>query len=576
MNANRRLAAIMVADVVGYSRMMEQDEAGTLAALKERRKGVLEPVVKAHGGRIVKLMGDGVLVEFSSAVNAVQGAIELQKQIAAANEGVDEMRQIVLRIGINLGDVIGEGSDIYGEGVNIAARLEALAEPGGICISDKIRAETRGKVEIESVDMGEQTLRNIAAPVRAYRLSRQGTADGAYSTKAPVAKPTVAVLPFDNMSGDVEQQYFSDGFTEDIIAELSRFRALSIIARNSSFQYRNKAVDVRRIGTELGARYIVEGSIRRLGGRIRITAQLIDATHGSHIWSERFDREQEDIFSLQDTVVRAIVSRVAGRVEAAAIERARRKPPSSLAAYDCVLRGHALSMGDKDNETEARQLFEKAIELDPGYALAYAMLAYSLMNEWLEGNIDDEGVKHRALAMGKRAVELDEANEGCCTIFAYVLINHRQFETAEYYNRRALELNEGNPYCAAGMGEFLGWTGKADEGLDWFERAKKLDANFNPPWWWRSIGICLFTARRYLDAIEAFKRSPILAWWVHAYLAAALAHADAIDQARIHAATVLGLRPDFSSKPFAEREPYKHEADRHNLVAGLRKAGLPE
>ena len=231
---------------------------------------------------------------------------------------------------------------------------------------------------------------------------------------------------------------------------------------------------------------MLEGSIRKLGGRIRITAQLIDATNGSHVWSERFDRDQEDIFAVQDTVVRAIVSRVAGRVEAATIERARRKPPSNLAAYDCVLRGHALSMGDKVNEAEARQLFERAIELDPGYGFAYAMLAYSLMNEWLEGNVDDE-VKQRALAMGKRAVELDESNEACCTAFSYILINHRQFDTAEYYNRRALELNEVNPYCVASMGEWLGWTGKAEEALEWFDKAKKLDVNFNPPWWWRSV-----------------------------------------------------------------------------------------
>jgi adenylate cyclase len=326
--AHRRLAAILAADVVGYSRLMEQDEAGTLAALKTRRKGILQPLVIEYSGRIVKVMGDGVLVEFASAVNSVACAVELQKHMASANVGMSDKHHIVLRIGINLGDVMVEGSDLYGDGVNIAARLEGIAEPGAILVSGAAYDYVKNKVAVGFDDLGTRTLKNIVEPVRVYRVA--GT-PRVFVTKAATDKLSIAVLPFTNMSGEPEQQYFSDGITEDIITELSRFRSLSVLARNASFQFRDNSIDIKQVGHELGVQYVVEGSVRKFGDRIRITAQLIDAASGNHLWAERFDRDQRDIFAVQDQVVRTIVGTLVGRLEAADIEQAKRKPPASLA-----------------------------------------------------------------------------------------------------------------------------------------------------------------------------------------------------------------------------------------------------
>jgi TolB-like protein/class 3 adenylate cyclase len=338
----RRLAAVLIADVVGYSRLLEEDEAGTLAALAQQRASILEPTVSAHAGRIVKLMGDGVLIEFGSAVNAVAGALELQRRMAETNAPLPKARQIILRIGINLGDVIGEGADIYGEGVNIAARLEELAEPGGTCISAKVHEEVHGKLSCTVEDMGEQTVKNFVRPVRVYRLRPDKMIDGA-SPGRPVLslpdKPSIAVLPFENMSGDSEQEYFADGIVEDITTALSRLRWLFVIARNSSFTYKGRAVDVKQVGRELGVRYVLEGSVRKAGKRVRITGQLIDASTGAHLWADRFDGELADVFDLQDQVTASVVGAIAPKLEQAEIERAKRKPTESLDAYDYFLRG---------------------------------------------------------------------------------------------------------------------------------------------------------------------------------------------------------------------------------------------
>jgi TolB-like protein/class 3 adenylate cyclase len=375
----RRLAAVLIADVVGYSRLLEEDEAGTLAALAQQRASILEPTVSAHAGRIVKLMGDGVLIEFGSAVNAVAGALELQRRMAEANEPLPKTRQIILRIGINLGDVIGEGEDIYGEGVNIAARLEELAEPGGTCISAKVHEEVHGKLSCTFEDMGEQTVKNFVRPVRVYRLRPVKMIDGA-SPGCPTLslpdKPSIAVLPFENMSGDSEQEYFADGIVEDITTALSRLRWLFVIARNSSFTYKGRAVDVKQVGRELGVRYVLEGSVRKAGKRVRITGQLIDASTGAHLWADRFDGELADVFDLQDQVTASVVGAIAPKLEQAEIERAKRKPTESLDAYDYFLRGMAaFRQFSKPSNEEALALFSRAIELDPDFASAYGMAA---------------------------------------------------------------------------------------------------------------------------------------------------------------------------------------------------------
>src|SRR5262245_6856067 len=449
----RRLAAILAAyDVVGYSRLMERDEASTLAALKTRRKEVLRPLVAKYQGRIFKVTGDGVLVEFLSAVNAVQCAVDLQHGMAAANGDLSEDCRIALRIGVNLGDVMVEGNDLYGDGVNIAARLEVLAEDGGILVSGTAYDHIKNNIKVRFDDLGTKSLKNIAEPVRVYRVAGTQTISITQS-KGAIDRPSVAILPFTNLSGDPEQQYFSDGITEDIITELSRFRAIFVIARNSSFQYRDKAVDVRRIARELGAHYVVEGSVRKVATRIRITVQLVEAAGGTHLWADRYDRPVEDVFAIQDEVVRTIVATLAGRLEASGAEGLRRRPTASLSAYECVLRGNALPIGDPADEAAAHRLFEQAVALDPEYALAHAKLAISYLRRWLQGMSRSSKEVDRAFELAARAVSLDAQEIVCHTALSYVQLCRQQYDEAEFHARKALALNPNRPNALAAMAE---------------------------------------------------------------------------------------------------------------------------
>ena len=370
----RRLAAILSADVVGYSRLMGIDEAGTLARLKALRRNLIDPQIAAHSGRIVKLMGDGVLVEFGSAVDAVACAIKIQKHLGGHDADGAEANPIQLRIGINVGDIIIDDNDIFGDGVNVAARLEGIAEPGGVCISDDAYRQVRGKIEMACDDMGPQALKNIAEPMRAWRvkLGDQSAAmaqAGLPANQAPALalpeKPSIAVLPFQNMSADPEQEYFADGMVEDIITALSRFKSLFVIARNSSFTYKGKAVDIKQVGRELGVRYVLEGSVRKAGGNVRITGQLIDSDTGSHLWADRFDGSLEDVFELQDQVTTRVVSAIAPKITEAEIERARRKPAGSLDGYDLYLRALPLShQFTPESLGEAVAVLRKALAIE--------------------------------------------------------------------------------------------------------------------------------------------------------------------------------------------------------------------
>ncbi|HTO62233.1 MAG TPA: adenylate/guanylate cyclase domain-containing protein [Bradyrhizobium sp.] len=572
----RRLAAILAADVVGYSRLIEQDEAGTLTALKDRRKRVLTPLVSEHEGRIVKVMGDGVLVEFASAVNAVACAVELQKCTAIANNGLADDRRIVLRVGINLGDVVVEGGDIYGDGVIIAVRLQAMAEPGGICISGSVHEQVGNKLQLAFDDLGPCEVKNIAKLVRALRVKVDRSEPEQPAARPAQAKPSIAVLPFDNMSGNPEQQYFSDGVTEDIITELSRFHELSVLARNTSFQFRDKTVDVRRLGRELGVQYVVEGSVRRMGERMRITAQLIDAASGNHLWAERFDRDQQEIFAVQDQVVRTIVATLVGRLEAAGAEQAGRKPPTSLAAYECVLRGVAIPYGNLDNEAERRRMFEKAIALDPGYGRPHALLAHAMFLEWFRDTSGSDAMLDRAFGLAKKAVALDENDSTCQFVLGWIHLFRRSFDLAEQYYQRALELNPNNPEQVARMGFLHVFMGRPEAAIEWLMQAKLLDPYFNPISYCHALGTAYFVAQKYDDAITAFSRSSTMPVWVQAYLAASHALTGKIDLAGKFAAEVLRLTPDFSCARLTSKEPYKRPSDRELLLDGLRKAGLPE
>jgi len=583
----RRLAAILAADVAGYSRLMGEDEAGTLSALKARRKEILQPVVSKHHGRIVKLMGDGVLVEFASAVNAVVCAVELQGAMAAANKDLPEDRQISLRVGINLGDVMVEDGDLYGDGVNIAARLEALAEPGCVFVSSKVRDEVVGKLGIGFEDLGPQSLKNIAEPVRAYRVSGV-PAVAVAAPKNATDKPSIAVLPFTNMSGDPEQEYFSDGITEDIITELSRFRSLLVLARHSSFAFKGRAVDVTEIGRKLGARYVIEGSVRKAGNRIRITAQLVEAATGSHLWAERYDRNLLDLFTLQDELARAVAATVGARIEAAGRARAAALSPNALQAYDLLLRAKALHLKFTKNDNEqARLLAQRAIEIDPTNAQAHAYYANACLNIYLAYWAPDlDRFRAEALEFAKRAVTLDDGDNSARWILGLVHNSRSEYEEARFHIERALENNPNDTEARGVFAILLNSIGQPEAALEQFELIRRLNP-FELSWFPLIKGWVYFNARRYDDAIASLKQLPEPVNDARAVLAASYAHAGRSPEAKAmlneflrvaedDMAVIPGRRLEDWGTFFRGMCWYQRQADHDHLMEGLRKAGWPE
>jgi adenylate cyclase len=578
----RRLAAILAADIVGYSRLMAADEAGTFAALKARRKDVLEPLVAKHRGRIFKLMGDGAFVEFASAVNAVECAVEVQKSFAAANDGLPADRQVRLRIGVNLGDVMVDGGDLYGDGVNLAARLQETAEPDGICVSAKVQAEIAGKPGLACEDLGERTLKNIAQPVRVFRLGGAAAARPAAETAASArpepfaAKPSVAVLPFLNMSGEAEQEFFADGLTEDILTELSRFRDLFVISRNSSFRYKGKTVDVQRAAKELGVQYVLEGSVRKAGKRVRVTVQLIDAATDRHLWAERYDRELADIFAIQDEVTAAIVATLAGRVEAATRDRAQHKRTENMAAYECVLAGKTLHhRSAKADNAEAMRLLDRAIALDPNYAHAHAWKACVLGQAWTYGWCQDREYAFKTvLGELQTALALDDNDSDVHRILAAVNLTFGNHDKAAYHQERALSLNPNDDLIVVQQGEILTWLGRAEEGVDWIRKAMRLNP-YHPERFWNHLGRAYFVARRYGEAIEAFKRITVPDHLHHAFLAACYAQLGDAAAAADHAQEVLKREPKFRVADYLATLHYKRDEDLAHHREGLLKARLP-
>jgi adenylate cyclase len=565
----RKLVVILAADVVGYARLMEQDEAGTLAALKQRRTTTLNPLVAAHKGRVVKVMGDGVLIEFGSAVNAVQCAVELQQKMAEANKGLDDDRTIVLRVGVNLGDVVVEASDLYGDGVNIAARLEGIAEPGTVYISGNVFEQVRGKLKFDYEELGPQQLKNIAHPVLTYRVL--GTPSSA--RKNVTDKPSIAVLPFTNMSGDPEQQYFSDGVTEDIITELSRFQSLLVIARNSSFQYRDKAIDVRRIGRELGVQYIVEGSVRRVAARLRVTAQLIDAETGSHIWAEKYDRDQNEIFEVQDEITQAIVGTLPRQLEDAVFDRAQRKPPANLTAYDYFLRAEWLWFHEHGYQ-EPIALLQKAIQVDPSYARAYARAA--LIYGYMHGTTGTEEFARQALSFAAKAARL---GDGDARVHAYVSAAYLfcgQHDLAEVHSKSAVSLNPNDPEASYRRGLSLVYGGDPKGGLEWLMRATRLDPNM-PQTYKEAIFDAHYMAREYDRALEIYRSWPNP--FSHVVLEAAACHAQlgrVSDMQNAVEEFIRGRPENFDVVKYvrAHVATCRRLEDREHWIEGYRKTGL--
>ena len=502
----RRLAAIVAADVVGYSRLMGQDEAGTLAQLKALRDEVFVPKVAEYGGRIVKLMGDGILIEFPSAVDAVQHAIDVQQAIGHRGKSVPEERRFELRMGINVGDVIVDGDDIYGDGVNIAARLETFSDPGKICVSLMVREGVRGKLDITFDDLGEQSLKNIAEPVRIYSITpivaRSEVKTGADVMTGAVSnpllrRPAVAVLPFENLSGDPEQEYFADGLTEDIITALSSWRSFPVIARNSTFAYKGTSPDIRQVGEELGARYVIEGSVRKSGNRIRVTAQLINAETGHHVWAERFDRDLRDIFELQDEITGKIAAVISPELVKAESERSATKRAENLDAWEYCQRGKSrMNEISKDGVKAARELFEKAVELDPNFVDAWCGIAHTCQRELFSGFSDDpEAAKKRILEAARRAVALDDSNAAPHYHLCFADIWNGRHAEAVAEGERALDLNPVDPNSHDRLGGTLTLVGRPEEGISHIEMAISLNPRHPRIHLYRAL-----LARAHLDA----------------------------------------------------------------------------
>jgi len=570
---SRRLAAVVVADVVGYSRMMEADEAGTLAVLRQRRTSVLVPTVQKHSGRIVKIMGDGALMEFGSAVNAVNAATERQRAMVTANAGLTPSSRIFLRIGINIGDVIGTGSDIYGDGVNVAARLEKLAMAGGICISAKVQEEIGGKVSVDFHDGGEQLLKNISRPVRVWHWPEPQIAN-LPRQPAATTRPSIAVLPFDNLSGREADSFLSDGIAEDIITGLARFRGLFVIARNSSFMFRGEKTPLAEIGRQLGVEYLLEGSVRRAGSRIRVTAQLIDAATGAHVWAQNYDRPEEELFAVQDEVARTIVATLFGRIQDASLQKSSRKPPASLAAYECMLRGTAFfrGFGDDDNR-KALAMFERALEIDPDYALAIAYRANALLSINGSAAASQEAIDS-AFEAGSRALELDPQESNAHRLLAMVWLYRRDYEAAEPHYRRSLELNPNDADRIMSLGYFLSVRGRHQEALELMGEAMRLNP-LHPLWYHVRVALPLYSLKRFAEAAREFRKIPTPGYWSLARLAACQGQMDSSAEAAATKARILALKPDFTVADFMERDVLlEREVDRILLLEGLTKAGL--
>ena len=582
----RRLAAILAADVVGYSRLIRADEEGTLDRLKALRNKIIDPKVAEHNGRIVKLMGDGMLAEFASVVDAVCAAIEAQRSITEHNAGLPEEKRIEFRVGINLGDVVIDGDDIQGDGVNVAARLEGLADPGGICVSGGVYDQVRDRVDAPFEDMGKQEVKNIDRPMQVWRWAADTPTAAPNSEKKsePLSlpdKPSIAVLPFDNMSGDPEQEYFSDGITDDIITDLSKVSGLFVIARNSTFVYKGRAVDLKHVARELGVRYVLEGSIRRAGGKVRINAQLIDATSGSHLWAERFDGDLKDIFALQDQITESIVTTLAVTLTRAEQGRAMHKETRILQAYDYVLRGttyhHRLT---REDNVKAKEMFVQAIELDPDYAPAYAGLAWVLVHDSNQGwSTDPKASLELALEHARRAVLLDDGLAKAHMVLGDVFCWMKRHEQAVAEGRRAIALDPSYAEGHMALAYYLVTSGQAEKAVEEAQKALRFNPVYAHQIYYSVLGQSLYMTKQYEAAMAASEqgvsRDPN-ARGLRIWLAATYAQLGQMDDARRHAKELLRLWPNFSLQRLAKLLPYKSKPDLDHWIDGLRKAGLPE
>ncbi|MGO4705417.1 adenylate/guanylate cyclase domain-containing protein [Microvirga sp. 2MCAF38] len=583
--AQRRLAAILAADVAGYSGLMSKDEEGTLLRLRTLRREVIEPTIRSHQGRLVKTLGDGFLVEFSSPVEAVRCAVEVQD--ALVGDLAERLGcKLQLRIGINLGDIIIEDDgDIYGDGVNVASRLEQMATPGSICLSGKVYEEVRDKLSYDFADLGEQRVKNIARPVRVYGLHERA---GAHDTPNDMSlglplpdKPSIAVLPFNNMSGDLKEEHFADGIVEDIIAALSRVRSFFVIARNSTFTFKGKAVNIQQVGRELGVRYVLEGGVRRAGDRLRITAQLVDATTGGHLWAEHYDGTAEDVFDFQDKITASVVGAIQPSIRAAEIERARRKRPDNLDAYDLVMRAlpHVWAL-ERGANREAMRLLGEALRLDPNYPLALSLAAWCrgqlVVYNWSE-NIEED--KRETLRQAQAAAALASDDPLVFTVLGAALTITHEYQRAATMLERSLALDPNSAWAWNRSGWLRNYLDDPDTAVQHFERSLRLSP-FDPLAFNCDMGIgCAhFIAGRYEQAIlwqeKALIESPS-SLWIHRNLVPTYALAGQHEKAQWSMRELLKAYPTLRISDVLNALVFSKSVN-DRIGEGLRLAGLPE
>ena len=622
----RRLAAILVADVVGYSRLMEEDEAGTLTAFRAHRSELIDPTVVANSGRVVKSTGDGVLVEFGSVVDATACAVQIQQGMTERNANLTDRRRLVFRMGINIGDIVIEDEDIQGDGVNVAARLEQLAEPGGICVSRSVRNQILGKVPYSFEDLGEKKVKNIARPLRVFRVvvdGQDGKTVKITETKhmavgwpvfsliflaalgvaawlklwtpvlelAPVengtlsvpAKPSIAVLPFNNLSDDPEQQHFSDGITQDVITDLSRFSGLFVIAANSTFRYKGKSVKPQNLAKDLGVRYVLEGSVQRVRQQLRINAQLIDATTGHHVWADRYDRQAKDLFAVQNEISKKIVEVIApvadarGKLLKAELDHLAKKPTQSLEAYDHLLKGVVhYDKFSKENNLAAREEFSKAIKLDPRYAKAMAKKAWTHIHDYWNGWGDVAGKSlNFAQESAQDAIKADPNEPEAHKALGAVRLFLRKHDLAIASYRKAVELNPNGADLMMALGWTLTYAGQPDKGLKIMDEAISRNPYYPGSYLW-DIAWGHFVAHRYREAIKVLEKRNPKTIFTHLLLAANYAKVGRIEHSLESMAKFRSVESTYSIETVAATEPFKNREDLEHYLDALRAAGLPE
>jgi adenylate cyclase len=583
MSQTRRLAAILAADLVGYSRLIGVDEGGTLQAFKDLRAELFDPTIGAHNGRLVKTTGDGFLVEFGSVVDALRCASETQAGMAKRNATLPTERRIDFRVGINVGDVVVEDGDIYGDGVNVAVRLEGLAEPGGICVSARVQEDAAGKLDLFFEDMGEQQLKNIARPVRVYRIPADKAAGETIGTVQPSLplpdKPSVAVLPFTNMSSDPEQEFFADGIAEDVITALSRYPSLFVIARNSCFTYKGRAVDVKQVGRELGVRYVLEGGLRKSGNRIRVTAQLVEAATGKHVWAERYDSDLADIFAVQDEITEAVTIAITPAIADAERQRAMRKPPESLDAWAAYQRGlwHVFKFS-RDDAALAQNYFQQAIDIDPAFAGGYKGLAVAYIQRATVFQTLSQAEAYRsAEALARQAIALDSTDAEAHSTLAAAMLRHGDYEGALAEAEIALAMSPNLALPCGTLGETLIFSGRAKEGLPAVQTSIRLDPH-DPKLAIRlnNLALGLYFSGEYEAAVETAKRAvrsnpnvPLPYRW----LAAALGQLGRTAEAKEALERAIAIAPASFDMYVRQRAPWHRPEDYAHMREGLRKAG---